>query len=189
MRAWLPQDPRGFEPPTDVLRFACSLVAWSPLVCYGGLRPRERMRFEPKCSSGAGRIEADVLPPSCFIATTMEFAVVPPAQWDREFVTDLAPERPVLRKAQMVGVARLTAADQAGLLCDKPYMITIAKTSRFGVHQVGFVNRWQWRRRPYFRDTSLSIIVRVRRSLAMMAGKAQQLGAKRFLDMLGIRGV
>ena len=151
-------------------------------------RPWERKRFEPKCSSGAGRIEADVLPPSCFIAATMEFAVVPPAKWDREFVTDFPPERPVLRKAQMVGVARLTSADQAGLLCDKPYMVTIAKTSRFGVHQVGFVNRWQWRRRPYFRDTSF-IVVRFRRSLAMMAGKAQQLGAKHFLDKLGISRV
>ena len=30
-----------FEPPTDVLRFTCSLVAWSPLVCCGGLRPRK----------------------------------------------------------------------------------------------------------------------------------------------------
>jgi hypothetical protein len=35
------------------------------------------MRFEPKRSSGAGRIEAGILPPRCFIAATIEFAVVP----------------------------------------------------------------------------------------------------------------
>jgi hypothetical protein len=134
------QDPRGFEPPTDVLRFTWSLVAWSPLVYYGSLRPWERMRFEPKCSSGAGRIEADVLPPSCFIAATMEFAVVPPAKWDREFVTDLPPERPVLRKAQMVRITRLAPADKTTLLGNKAHTLTIADASRLRMDQDGFVH-------------------------------------------------
>lgn len=77
------------------------------------------MGFKPKGARGAGGIEPKLLPPRRFIAVTVNFAIVSPAQRNREFVTDLAAERAVLRKAQMVGVAWLTSADQAGLLRDK----------------------------------------------------------------------
>ena len=73
------------------------------------------MGFKPKGARGAGGIEPKLLPPRRFIPVTVNFAMVPPAQRDREFVTDLAAERPVLRKAQMMGVTRMTSADQAGL--------------------------------------------------------------------------
>ena len=56
-----------------------------------------------------------------------------PAQRYREFVADFAAESLILRKAQMMGVARLTTADQAGLLGDKPHMIAIANASRLGM--------------------------------------------------------
>jgi hypothetical protein len=42
--------------------------------------------------------------------------MVAAAEWDGEFVADLAAERPALREAQMVSITRLPAADQARLL-------------------------------------------------------------------------
>ena len=75
-----------------------------------------RMGFKPQRPRGAGWIESELLPPRRFVAVTMNFAMVSAAQRDRELVTGLAAERPVLRKAQMMGVAGLPSADQAGLL-------------------------------------------------------------------------
>ena len=69
------------------------------------------MGFKPKGARGAGGIEPKLLPPRRFIPVTVNFAMVSPAQRDREFVTDFAAERAVLRKAQMVGVTRMTSAD------------------------------------------------------------------------------
>ena len=46
----------------------------------------------------------------------MNFTMVSPAQGYGELVAGLAAERPVLRKAQVMGVAGLSSADQAGLL-------------------------------------------------------------------------
>jgi hypothetical protein len=74
------------------------------------------MCSKPQCARGAGWVEAKFLPPLRFIPATVDFAMVSPAQRHREFITDLPTERPVLRKPQMMGVARLTSTDQAGLL-------------------------------------------------------------------------
>jgi hypothetical protein len=70
------------------------------------------MGFEPERSRGAGRINTEFTPPCRLITVTMKS----PAQWHREFVTDLAAERPVLRKAQMMSVTGPSSADQASLL-------------------------------------------------------------------------
>ena len=72
------------------------------------------MRFEPQRSRHPGRIDSELIPPSRFIAVTMQFAMMSPAQWHRELVAHLAAEGAVLRKAQMMGIAWLTTADQAG---------------------------------------------------------------------------
>ena len=69
------------------------------------------MRFEPQRACRAGRIESEFLPPPRFVSVTVKFAVVPAAQRDRELITGLAPDCPVLREAQMVGIAGLTSAD------------------------------------------------------------------------------
>jgi hypothetical protein len=52
------------------------------------------MGFEPERSRGAGGIEPKLLPPRRFIPVTVNFAMVSPAERNREFVTDLAAERP-----------------------------------------------------------------------------------------------
>jgi hypothetical protein len=64
-----------------------------------------------------------------------------PAERHSEFVADSAAERTVLRKTQMMGIARLAATDQAGLLGDKVHMFAIANAPRFGMRQHGFVDR------------------------------------------------
>ena len=99
------------------------------------------MRFEPQRSRGAGRIESELLPPCRFIPVTMHFTMMSSAQRDRELITGLAPERPVLRKAQMVGIAGLTSADQAGLLGNKPHMIAIANAAWLGMAEDVFIDR------------------------------------------------
>jgi hypothetical protein len=56
------------------------------------------------------RVNPDISPPLWFIAATMNFAMMPPTQGNGEFIARLASERPGLRKSQVVGVRRLSAA-------------------------------------------------------------------------------
>jgi hypothetical protein len=71
----------------------------------------------------------------------MDLTVVSAAQRDRELVADFASEGSVLGKAQMMGIAGLTPADQAGLPGDEPHMVAIANAPRFGMRQHGLVDR------------------------------------------------
>ena len=114
-----------------------------------------RVRFEPQRACRAGRIESELLPPCGFITMAMKLAMMSPAQRDREFVTDLSPERPVLRKAQMMGVTGLTSADQAGLLGDKPHMSAMANAARLGMTEDGFIDRWRRHHRLCFPFASI----------------------------------
>jgi len=70
----------------------------------------------------------------------MELPVVAAAQGHGELIAGLAAKRPALREAQMMGVAGLAAADQAGLDRDEFEMLPIANTSRFGERECAFVN-------------------------------------------------
>jgi len=74
------------------------------------------MGFEPKRSRRAGGIDSELMPPGRFVSVTMQFAMVSPAQRDRELVAGFAAERAILCKSKMMGVAGLASADQAGLL-------------------------------------------------------------------------
>ena len=98
------------------------------------------MRGEPQRTAGACRIEPEFLPPSGFITVTMNFAMMSPAERDRELVADSSAEGSVLRKAQMMGVGGFTSADQTALLGNKTHMIAIANAPRRRMHQHGFVH-------------------------------------------------
>jgi hypothetical protein len=104
-------------------------------------RLRLRMRGEPQRAGGTGRVKPDFLPPSGFTAMTMKLPMMSPAQRHRELVADFAGERPILGKAQMMRIARLTSANQASLLGDEPHMLAIANASRFWVRQHRLVDR------------------------------------------------
>ena len=69
------------------------------------------MGFEPQCARRDSWIDSKLPPPLALVAAPMNLAVVSPAQWHGKFVADLAPERPALRKTQVVRVGRLSTAD------------------------------------------------------------------------------
>jgi hypothetical protein len=63
----------------------------------------------------------------------MHFAMMDPAERDRELIARFAAKRFLLSKAQMVSVGRLPTADQAGLSANKPKMLTISQATRLGI--------------------------------------------------------
>ena len=65
---------------------------------------RQRMRLQPQRAGGDGRIDTGLFPPCGFIATAMDLTVMAPAQRHGELIADFAPERAVLREAQMMGI-------------------------------------------------------------------------------------
>jgi len=65
---------------------------------------RQRMRFKPQCARGNGRINPRISPPGGFTAAVMNFPMVSATQRDGEFVANLPPECPALRKSEMVGI-------------------------------------------------------------------------------------
>jgi hypothetical protein len=65
---------------------------------------RKRMRFKPQCARGNGRINPRISPPGGFTAAVMNFPMVSATQRDGEFVANLPPECPALRKSEMVGI-------------------------------------------------------------------------------------
>src|SRR5262249_25099884 len=56
------------------------------------------MAFDPQRACGSGRIESELIPPRQFITLTMQFAMMSPAQWDRELVTYSSAESSVCAK-------------------------------------------------------------------------------------------
>jgi hypothetical protein len=66
----------------------------------------------------------------------VEFAVVEPAEGDRELVADLAAERADLSEAEVVRVARLSPANEAGPRSDKldVGLVPVAARLRDGQH-------------------------------------------------------
>src|SRR5262249_18583226 len=66
-------------------------------------RLRLRVRREPQRAGGPGRIEPEFLPPSGFIAVTMQLAMMSPTERYREFVADLATEGRVCAKRRWCG--------------------------------------------------------------------------------------
>src|SRR5439155_11353739 len=103
----------------------------------------ERMCFEPQRSCGPGRIEPEFIPPRDFIAVTMQFAMVAAAQGHRELVAGSSAQRAVLRKAQMMGVARLAIANGVDLLVGSLFLRPSAALSHFALSPA---SRCNWHR-------------------------------------------
>jgi len=68
--------------------------------------------------------------------------MVPPTQRHRELIADLAPQRPGLRKAQVVGVGRAATANEAWLLSNRFDMLPIANATRRRQSQYSFVDTY-----------------------------------------------
>ena len=63
----------------------------------------------------------------------MDLAMMAAAERDRELIADLAAQRPMLGEAQMMGIGRPAAANQTGLLGDKPNVVAVAYPARLGM--------------------------------------------------------
>jgi hypothetical protein len=70
----------------------------------------------------------------------MHRTMMPPAQWDRELIADLAAERTWLGKSEVVGVRGLATTDEAGLLGDEPKVPPVTITARFSNRQNALVD-------------------------------------------------
>ena len=133
-----------------------------------------RMRFEPERASGDAGIDPGLPPPCGFIAVAVDLAMVSPAQGDGELIAHLAPERPLLRKAQMMGVGRSPAADETGLLGNELTVIAVPNPARFGECQQALVDRVD--RRRHFH------IIR----MCGAGSKSRHRGLEGLLDPLGV---
>jgi hypothetical protein len=75
---------------------------------------RQRVSFQPQNAGGNRWIDAGLPPPSGFITTAVNLAMVTPAQRDGKFVADLSPQRSALCEAEVMSIRGLPAADQTG---------------------------------------------------------------------------
>ena len=70
----------------------------------------------------------------------MGLAMMAPAQRYGELITDLAPERAVLREAQMMGVCRTAATNQARLFGHKVDVLLVTKAAGLRMGKLALVN-------------------------------------------------
>jgi hypothetical protein len=102
--------------------------------------------MSPEFPCDLERIDTNLLPPTWLIAGPMDRSVMRPTKRDCEFIAHFASERPGLSKAQVMGIRRLAAADQAGLRGDEPQVLLVAVAPGFGngedalVDAVGLIN-------------------------------------------------
>ena len=98
------------------------------------------MRLKPQGSCSNDRLNGHLPPPDGFVAIAVQLAMMAPAQRYRELVADLAPERPALGKAEMMGVTGTTAADETRLVRHVPYMLAVADSAELGQGKHGFID-------------------------------------------------
>jgi len=97
--------------------------------------------FEPKRPGRNDRVNTGIAPPRGFIATPVHLAMVPAAERNRELVADLATECSALNKPEMMGVRRLSTANQARVLSDRSDVITVTHAAGFGPCQHALIDR------------------------------------------------
>ena len=100
--------------------------------CWGGGRHRQTVRLQPECARRHRWVDTDLCPPRRFIAAAVNLAMMAATQGHCELIADLAAHGPALGKAQMMGVTRYPAADDARLLGNKPDMLAVADAPWLG---------------------------------------------------------
>lgn len=73
------------------------------------------MRLRPRLLGDFERVDLEIAPPRHFIAGLVQLAVMTAAKWDCKLIAHFEAERSGLRKAKMMRVGGLSAADEAGL--------------------------------------------------------------------------
>jgi hypothetical protein len=77
------------------------------------------MRLKPQTSCGNVRVNAGSSPPVAFVTVAMNLAMMHSTERDNPLVADLSSQCAALRKAQMMGIGRCAATDEARLARDK----------------------------------------------------------------------
>ena len=80
------------------------------------------------------------MPPGAFVADVVELAMMGAAEGDGELVTDLAPESLGLGEADVMGVGRDRATENARLRCDVAEMVLVAEAAGFAEGQRALVD-------------------------------------------------
>ena len=116
--------------------------------------------------------------------------MMPAAKRNSEFVADLATKRSLLCEAQMMGIGWYSAAQQARLVHDRPYMLSITNTSRFGQVEYTLVDSVSVQRRVRLL-LQLMRLRRIRRFVSsceeeifVTRRQRHQLGTKRLFYLL-----
>ena len=104
-----------------------------------GNRPTQA-RLRPEGRGNEVRVDTEPAPPCGFIAAAVDLAMVNSAERHRELVAHFAAERPRLRRAKMMGIRGLTAADKAGLRGNELTMGLVADAPRFADRKHAFVD-------------------------------------------------
>jgi hypothetical protein len=95
---------------------------------------------DPEAVRGFERVKAFCRPPIYFPPGAMQFAVMCATKRNGEFVADLLSKSTRLCKTQMVRVARLAAADEAGLPGHKAQVLLVPKPLGLRQGQEAFVD-------------------------------------------------
>ena len=85
----------------------------------------------PQLLGHCSRIDLDGSPPRRFVPTVVQLAVMETAQRNRKLIADLPTESAGLSKAEMMGIAGLSPANNAGLRRHKRQMILVTAPSWF----------------------------------------------------------
>ena len=88
------------------------------------------MSIAPKIFCQGKRINTGLFPPCEFVAKAVNLTVMAAAKRDGELVADLPPQGAWLRKSKMMGIRRLSSADQARTPGDIFDVMAIPNTPR-----------------------------------------------------------
>src|SRR5579859_6178302 len=98
------------------------------------------MRQSPQAACGFQRLKAVSRPPVPFLAGAVQFTVMRPAKRNCEFIADLVSKSAGLCETQVVRVAGLATADEAGLCRHKAQMLFVPQPLGFGQGQHALVD-------------------------------------------------
>ena len=92
----------------------------------------------PKAKRNRNRIDIELIPPRAFVASSVELAMMNPAQRNRELIRHPTAESARLREPDVMGLARLPTAHRARLTGNKAQMVFVAAAPRLLGKSVGF---------------------------------------------------
>ena len=90
------------------------------------------MALFPKLLGDLKRVDIQVMPPGYFIAGLVQLTMMVAAEGYGELIADFQAQGSGLRKAQVMRIGRLPAADQAGLRGHESQVGFVAKTLGLG---------------------------------------------------------